>query len=313
MGNTRSFPFVSVIVPVYNGEQTIEKCVQSLQSQDYPRDCMEIIIVDNNSKDLTFSVLQPYASSGQIVLLSESKVLNAYGARNTGIRSAGGEILAFTDADCEAEGGWLRELVGSFGDPKVGCVAGEIVPRDPKNVFEKYGGRDFLSQRKGVGMAFPPVKGGNCAFKKEVFARVGLFREDFPSGGDTELAWRMAQLTDLTIKVNLDAMVKHHNVSSLQIFFKQSMRYGTHVYLFTQLPFGGAKPRPSLVKVAYASLTFAAVFVKRFLLTVFGRVPSSVLLQDRDIYLAQPLLRILSEWGLWFGYRYALNNPQILR
>jgi len=101
-------------VPVYNGAQTVEKCVESLLAQDYPKDRLEIIFVDNQSKDRTLQVLQPYAASGKILLLSETNVLNAYGARNTGIRAAKGDILAFTDSDCEAEPDWIRELMVSF-------------------------------------------------------------------------------------------------------------------------------------------------------------------------------------------------------
>jgi Glycosyl transferase family 2 len=55
--------------------------------------------------------LQPYAESGKILLLSETNVINAYGARNTSIRGAKGDVLAFTDAGCEAEPKWLSELI----------------------------------------------------------------------------------------------------------------------------------------------------------------------------------------------------------
>jgi len=54
------YPFVSVIVPVYNGEKTIAECVKSLLSQDYPKDRYEIIIVDNNSKDQTAEIIKKY-------------------------------------------------------------------------------------------------------------------------------------------------------------------------------------------------------------------------------------------------------------
>lgn len=76
--------------------------------------------------------------------------------------------MAFTDADCETESNWLFELVSSFDDSAVGCVAGEIVPARPENVFEKYGGEGFLSQWKVIDKEFPPVKRGNCAFRRNL-------------------------------------------------------------------------------------------------------------------------------------------------
>lgn len=311
--NTPHLPFLSIIVPVYNGAQTVEKCVESLLAQDYPKDRLEIIFVDNQSKDRTLQVLQPYAASGKILLLSETNVLNAYGARNTGIRAAKGDILAFTDSDCEAEPDWIRELMVSFCNPLTGCVAGEIVPAKASNVFEKYGGEGFLSQRKGVGLAFPPVKGGNCGFLKHVLVKIGFFREDYPSGGDTELAWRMVQQTKMNIEVNLHAIVKHHNVSSLPVFFRQYMRYGTHIYLFTKLPSGLSQSRPSFLKVLINTVTYFMVFIKRVLLVCFHRTPSSISKLDQDIYLMGPVLRVLTEWAVWWGYRFAVKNPSLLR
>lgn len=109
MGKETDLPFVSVIVPVYNGEQTVVQCVEFLLAQDYPKDPLEIIFVDNKSNDHTCAILQPYVESGKILLLSEANVLNAYGAHNTGIRSTKGGILAFTEADCEAEPEWHFE------------------------------------------------------------------------------------------------------------------------------------------------------------------------------------------------------------
>jgi cellulose synthase/poly-beta-1,6-N-acetylglucosamine synthase-like glycosyltransferase len=306
-------PFVSIVVPAYNAELTAVQCAESLIRQDYPADRYEVLFVDNASTDATVEKLTPYVGTGRGRILSEARVLNAYGARNTGIRAAAGEIIAFTDADCEAAPNWISQLISGFRDLRVGCVAGEISPAKPRNVFEKYGDTAFLSQRKGLGLAFPPVKGGNCAFRRSALDVVGLFRDDFPSGGDTELAWRIAQKTRMTIAVNLDAIVFHHNVSSLRSFMRQSMRYGTHIYFFTQLPSGESKLCPSLSNALMSSATYLAVFSKRVTLTMLHRVPPTVSVRDRDICLMRPLLRVLSEWAMWYGHKFGLRNPGLLR
>jgi glycosyltransferase involved in cell wall biosynthesis len=68
MENIPPNPFVSIIVPVYNGGQAVIQCTESLLAQNYPRDRFEIIFVDNKSKDSTAAMLQPYAEAGKILL-----------------------------------------------------------------------------------------------------------------------------------------------------------------------------------------------------------------------------------------------------
>ena len=74
------FPFASIIVPVFNGEKSISKCIESLLSQDYPTDRYEIIVVDNNSNDRTGKIIQEYP----IRYIFEDRSQNYYSARNTG-------------------------------------------------------------------------------------------------------------------------------------------------------------------------------------------------------------------------------------
>jgi glycosyltransferase involved in cell wall biosynthesis len=97
---------ISVIVPFYNSAMHIEKCITALLSQNYPSQDFEIIMIDNNSTDLSRSIVRKYPS---ITLLSEKKQ-GSYAARNLGIRRAEGEILAFTDADCIPDANWLKKI-----------------------------------------------------------------------------------------------------------------------------------------------------------------------------------------------------------
>jgi glycosyltransferase involved in cell wall biosynthesis len=96
---TADWPFVSIIVPVYNGSRTIDALLTSLLALDYPPDQHEILIVDNKSTDDTRQRIQRYP----VTLLEETEIQGSYAARNRGIEAAQGEILAFTDADCVVE------------------------------------------------------------------------------------------------------------------------------------------------------------------------------------------------------------------
>jgi len=313
MENIYSLPSVSIIVPVYNSEKTVAACIESLLAQTYPTDKTEIIFVDNKSSDKTLSLMQPYADSGKIRVLSETKILNAYGARNTGVKAAKGEILAFTDADCEAKADWLEYLIMPFEEQDIGCVSGEILPAKPQNVIEKYWDEGYLSQKRFADKEYPRVLGGNCAFRHQIFDVVGFFREDFPSGGDTELANRMREKSTFRIKLALDAIVRHHNVSTLRIFIKQSIRHGTHVSSFISQPNQSKREKPSFTKSIINTIKFLGVFLKRIATIAFCSFSKPVPKYDLDIYIARPLLRIIQIWATWWGYRFALKRPKIMR
>jgi len=98
-----AMPFVSVIVPVLNGERTIRECIVSLLNMDYPVERREILVVDNDSTDRTTDIIKNFP----VRYLREER-RGASHARNRGIEASKGAILAFTDADCAVTTRWLR-------------------------------------------------------------------------------------------------------------------------------------------------------------------------------------------------------------
>jgi glycosyltransferase involved in cell wall biosynthesis len=114
-----SEPRVSVVVPVYNSESTVGKCLNSLVEQDHPS--FEVIVVDDGSTDKTAQICASYS---QITVLSPGKV-GPSRARNLGIDEAKGEFVAFTDADCIVNRDWLTELEKGFTGPDIAGVGGD--------------------------------------------------------------------------------------------------------------------------------------------------------------------------------------------
>lgn len=300
-------PLVSVIVPVYNGEQTVVSCAEALFAQTYPKDRLEIIFVDNKSKDHSFVKLQPYAKAGKILLLSETKVLNAYGARNKGISIAKGEIILFTDADCIPESRWVSELVNGFSDSSVGCVSGDIVTTPPESVIEKYYKKDlYISHAKNTGHVF----GGNCAFRREVFDLVGKYRDDIPSGGDVELPIRMKEHTHFIVNVNHLAKVIHKHQSTLIGLIKQMMRFGAQKRLMGKPDPGWAGLKHIIYLLIYI-LRRLYLFTKRVFKILF-KIDNDRM-EDIDIYLARPLLDIVTGWSPVIGYYFVVKNQKLVR
>ncbi len=115
-------PRVSVVVPVYNGADQIGHCIEALRQQTLPADSYEIIIVNNASVDDTEKIIKRYP----VRLLYEAKRGPA-AARNTGIRAADADLIAFTDADCIPHEDWLEHLVDAMSDTICGAGA-ELYP-----------------------------------------------------------------------------------------------------------------------------------------------------------------------------------------
>lgn len=99
---------ISIIVPVYNGEKTIEACIQSALTQTYPN--IQLIVVDNGSTDRTVEICQKYVATEGFLLIREKKQ-GVVAGRKAGIARATGEYLAFLDADDEMKPNMLQELV----------------------------------------------------------------------------------------------------------------------------------------------------------------------------------------------------------
>jgi glycosyltransferase AglE len=177
-------PFVSVIAPAYNNAKTVRLLVESLLRQSYPAQNFEIIIVDNNSTDETRSVLEslPVKTLGQ-------NIQSSYAARNIGIAAARGSILAFIDADCIAAKDWLEAGVKKLLSDEVHLAGGKVdfFFSAKKTASESYDSithfdMEWSIKHRGT------TGSGNLFVKREVFSKIGLFRQDVKSGADMQFS-----------------------------------------------------------------------------------------------------------------------------
>ena len=210
---------ISVIVPVYNSEKTIKECIKSILNQTYKD--YDIIIVDNNSKDSTAKIIKKYP----VKYLFYDKIQSSYAARNFGIENAKGEIIAFTDADCIADKNWLKDAMKHFKDKNIVCVGGNIKSTKPTNYIEEYLAEKEALTNKKIDYFLPYPKTANAFYRKEIFNKIGLF-EEWVSGGDADLCWRMQLETKYKLKLVDDCIVKHNHRSTLRSMFNQSRTWG---------------------------------------------------------------------------------------
>ncbi|MEG3936671.1 MULTISPECIES: glycosyltransferase [unclassified Microcoleus] len=245
MNSAEFLPFVSVVVPVYNGERDLPDLIECLRSQTYPPHSVEYLIVDNNSRDRTSAIIQtatnlnppsvpPLVRGGSpldritIRHLTENQIQSSYAARNNGIHSSKGEIIAFTDADCRPEIHWLENLVKPFVDLEVGISAGEILALPGNSLLEKHAARDnTLSQKHTLAHPFCAYgQTANLAVRRPILAGVGLFRPYLTSGGDADLCWRILRETSYKMYFAESAIVRHRHRSTIKQLQSQWYRYG---------------------------------------------------------------------------------------
>jgi glycosyltransferase involved in cell wall biosynthesis len=213
---------VSVVVPVYNSEKTLEACIQSLLDIDHPKGSMELIFVDNGSTDSTPEILKRYAD--KIILLSEKKRGPA-AARNRGIKAATCGIIAFTDSDCVVDKSWLRELVKPLEDPAVGITGGKILAKQPCNEIEKFG-EDIHDHYKALNIYKPPYAiTMNWASRLSTLKEAGLFDEGLLRGEDSDLSYRICQAGYKMAYVP-EAVICHENEKGLKGLFMEGFAHG---------------------------------------------------------------------------------------
>lgn len=226
-------PKVSVIVPIYNGENDVPDLIHCLMEQNYPVEQVEYLLVDNNSRDRTPEILQKAAVEAEakgiaLYPLTENQIQSSYAARNKAIKTATGDILAFTDADCRPLPQWLSLLVAPFTNSQVGLVVGEIAALPGKTLLEKHAERQStLTQKDTLAHPFCPYgQTANLAIRREVFQEIGLFRPYMTTGGDADMCWRIQRETSWQLCFAETAIVQHRHRANLQEFRSQWQRYG---------------------------------------------------------------------------------------
>ena len=134
--NLSDFPLVSVAIPAYNEESTLKATVESVQQLDYPQDRLEIIIVDDHSKDNTLKIAKELESS-RVKVIHQPVNSGKGAALNTALKNSSGEFFAVLDADSFIEANALKEMLPEFKNSNVGAVIPRIYVRSKHNFLLK--------------------------------------------------------------------------------------------------------------------------------------------------------------------------------
>lgn len=226
MSQRNGKPSVSVVVPVFNSEETIFSTVESLLRQRYQ--AHEVIVVDDGSTDQTATMLR--ALSDRIEYLRQPNAGPA-AARNAGIRASRGDLVAFTDSDCLPDEDWLGSLVAGFTDAQVGGVGG-IVRGGSETIVSEYVDMIRLLDPGFEDGRIPYLITANAAFRRNVLFDAGLFDERFrkPGGEEPDLCRRIRDL-GYEFRLAEGALVRHHHRQSVRSLLRTVANYGEGRFL----------------------------------------------------------------------------------
>src|SRR5262245_12816454 len=225
-------PRVSVIVCAYNAERTMDACLTSLRTLNYPD--YEVIVVNDGSKDSTLAITERHKQAYDadpdgpklVIIDQENKGLSV--ARNVGAAAATGELVAYTDSDCVPDPDWLAFLVYKFVRSGFVAVGGPNFPPPepslvPAAVAVSPGGPTHVLLNDEVAEHIP---GCNMAFTKKALEEIGGFEPIFAAAGDdVDLCWRL-QNRNYAIGFSPAATVWHYRRNTVQAYLKQQMGYG---------------------------------------------------------------------------------------
>ncbi len=312
-------PRFSVIVPAYNAASTIGVCLDALSRQTVPSDLYEVIVVDDGSTDGTAEIARRCGAR----VISQPNAGPA-AARNRGVEAARGEILLFTDADCEPTPDWIAAFAGALdANPDAVGAKGtylsrqrEVVARFTQMEYEerysRMDGRDRIDF----------VDTYSAAYRREAFLKAGGFETKFPTASveDQELSFRMARLGYRMIYVP-EARVYHIHNRTIGAYWRRKFLIGywkalvirrfpermvsdSHTPQVLKLQMGlmsaGALLLPLLPFSGKARRAWAGVMLA-FLTTTFPFVKRSAR-RDAAVAVAAPVLLTVRALALTTGF-----------
>lgn len=193
-------PFVSIIIPCRNEERFIKKCLLSIIKNDYPKDRLEILVVDGRSEDKTREIVKEVMKNNPYIKVLDNPKLITPCALNIGIKCAKGDLIIRMDAHSVYKHDYISSCIKYQKDYNADNVGGIFASTPPVDTLVARAIALALSHPFGVGNSYFRIypKGikevDTVAFgcyKREVFEKVGLFNENLARSQDMELNLRL--------------------------------------------------------------------------------------------------------------------------
>ena len=190
----------SVIIPCRNEEKFIGKCLDSIISQDYPREDLEVLVIDGISEDKTRKIIKDFSLKYSFIKLLDNPNKFTPFALNIGVKAARGEIIIRMDAHAGYEKDYISKCVKHLEEHSADNIGGVIKTLPKENTLVAKSIANCLSSFFGAGGSYfrlgtekpkwvDTVFGG--CYKRKVFEKVGLFNEKLLRSQDIEFNKRL--------------------------------------------------------------------------------------------------------------------------
>ena len=236
-------PKLSIVMPVYNGAETLAAQLDSLVAAEKPPVPFEVVISNNRSTDDTVAVANSFADRLPISIVDANRAAGINVARNCGVRGSLGDWILLCDCDDIVDPKWLVNMVRAFedGHDAVGGVIDYRMLNDA--ALRRSRGTDAATVQQVMGFR-TTAHGANCGFTRRAFEAIGGFDEDFRFGGeDIEFFWRVQGAGFPLVEV-ADAVVNYRLRPTMDHLWKQWRAYGkSEPHLYTKFRSQGVKRR----------------------------------------------------------------------
>jgi succinoglycan biosynthesis protein ExoA len=225
-----SRPLVSVVIPMRNESGWIERCLASVIAQEWPRDAMEILVVDGMSTDGSYDTVARMAQSDSRIRTLKNPQRIVPSSLNIAIEAARGGVIARVDAHTVLEPDYIaqgveileRTRADSVGGPMVslgGSPAGDAIATAMKSRFGIGAYFHFATEEREADTVYMGM------WPRDVFARVGLFDEELVRNQDDEFSYRIRKAGGRII-VSPRMRSSYQNRTSWRALAKQFYQYG---------------------------------------------------------------------------------------
>ena len=230
-----SLPFFSIIIPTYSRPEQLTGCLEAIANLDYPRERLEVIVVDDGSVSPPYAVVALFSARVAVKFLRQHHAGPA-AARNKGATCASGEFLVFTDDDCQPDPHWLTAFAEGFMATPEHLIGGRTLNALPGNFYSaaSHAIIEVVYEHFNASSDALFFASNNFAVAAEIFRRLGGFDEDFITSEDREFCDRWTHRGYLMTYAR-EALVRHAHSLTLGTLWRQHFGYGRGAFRFHRL------------------------------------------------------------------------------
>lgn len=307
--NKNNLVKVSVLIAARNEEKNIEKLLESLKKQSFPKELFEVIIVNDHSTDNTDEIINDFINKNKeldVKLLKAEKKGKKH-AISQALHSAINELIIVTDADCVLNDLWIESIVGFYQEEKCKMILAPVLLSPAENLFEKMQVLEHLSligsTAGSASIGFPVMcNGANMAYERKAALEVEKFRKDFdiPSGDDMFLLEQFVKCyghNNVKFLLSKSAVVKTKTCKTIKDFIRQRRRWVSKTKSYTSW-----KVIVTALIVLFFNLSIISLLVSAFFVPALW-----------SIYILLTLLKFFIDFPLLKNITNFMNQGSLLK